>query len=140
VSEGGAGVDPSVQMKDGSRAFDWAIFGGSIEVMQLLEGNNRVDLHAQNHFGCGAAFWAAASGRVETCRSDSETNVSLHIKFVGFEGVCSPPRSKTLRLCVLVTLIFIWMAPCKLHRHRPPVNHDKGSGAAPKPNPQNPKF
>ena len=52
------------QMKDGSRAFDWAVYGGHLPTLQLLASNSRVDMHALNNYGCGAAFWAAASGNV----------------------------------------------------------------------------
>jgi len=55
-------------MKDGSQAFDWAVYGGHIPTMALLADNPSVDVHALNHFGCGAAFWAAAAGDPETCR------------------------------------------------------------------------
>ena len=57
-------ADAAAQMKDGSRAFDWAIYGGHLPTLRLLASHGDVDIHALNHYGCGAAFWAAASGNV----------------------------------------------------------------------------
>ena len=57
----------SAQMKDGSRAWDWAIYGGDLPTLHFLAAHPEVDIHGLNYFGCGAAFWAAASGNVATC-------------------------------------------------------------------------
>ena len=46
---------------------DWAIYGGHHPTLRLLAAHQDVDIHGLNLFGCGAAFWAAASGKVETC-------------------------------------------------------------------------
>mmetsp|Transcript_23544 Transcript_23544/g.76699 ORF Transcript_23544/g.76699 Transcript_23544/m.76699 type:complete len:181 (-) Transcript_23544:24-566(-) len=45
-----------------------AIYGGDLEVLELLSSTKGVDIHSLNNFGCGAAFWAAAAGNVDTCR------------------------------------------------------------------------
>lgn len=60
-------ADAAAQMKDGSRAFDWAIYGGHLPTLRYLASRDDVDIHALNNYGCGAAFWAAASGKVPTC-------------------------------------------------------------------------
>jgi hypothetical protein len=57
-------ADLKACMKDGSRAWDWAVYGGHLPTLALLHSHPDVDIHALNHFGCGAAFWAAAGGNV----------------------------------------------------------------------------
>ena len=53
-----------------------AIYGGDLEVLELLSSTKGVDIHSLNNFGCGAAFWAAAAGNVDTCRSQSFSSSS----------------------------------------------------------------
>ena len=57
-------ADAKACMKDGSRAWDWAVYGGHLPSLELLSCHPDVDIHGLNHFGCGAAFWAAAAGNV----------------------------------------------------------------------------
>ena len=61
-------VSVDAQMKDGSRAWDWAVYGGHLPTLALLAAHPGVDKHGRNNFGCGAAFWAAAAGNVTTCQ------------------------------------------------------------------------
>ena len=57
-------VDPTRTMKSGSAAFDWAVFGGAIPVMELLAASPAVDTAATNLAGCSAIMWASSAGCV----------------------------------------------------------------------------
>ena len=68
-------ADVGACMKDGSRAWDWAVYGGDGSTLALLVAHPDVDIHALNHFGCGAAFWAAASGDVRAPLLDAAADM-----------------------------------------------------------------
>eukprot|EP00960_Hanusia_phi_P017112 503379-Hanusia_phi.AAC.1 len=63
-----------------------AIYGGDLEVLELLASTPGVDIHSLNHFGCGAAFWAAAAGNVQTCRFASGSRGHTSVHKVGGKG------------------------------------------------------
>ena len=60
-------VDPTLTMKNGSGAFDWAVFGGAIPIMELVAASSRVDIAARNLAGCSAIMWASSAGCVPIC-------------------------------------------------------------------------
>ena len=62
---GCAGADAMARMRDGSTAFDWAVFGGHRPTMELVADHPSVDLTALNRFGCAAVQWAAAAAEGE---------------------------------------------------------------------------
>jgi hypothetical protein len=80
-------ADAAAQMKDGSRAFDWAIYGGHLPTLRLLASHGDVDMHALNHYGCGAAFWAAASGNVSALPPSLPTHLRA-LPYLGWRALC----------------------------------------------------
>lgn len=55
-----AGCDLSLRSNDGTSVFEWAVYGGSLEVINYLAGLPSIQIHSKNGFGCGAVHWAAA--------------------------------------------------------------------------------
>lgn len=77
IEQGGA--DVNLRMKDGSSIFDWAVFGGNLETISFLARNPNIDIHSLNQFGCGAAFWASAAGRVDVAKYLLEIDVDFKL-------------------------------------------------------------
>lgn len=61
-------ADPNIKMNDGSSLWDWAVFGGSVTVLEYMINNPIFSIGTLNRFGCSAAHWAASAGNVVTCK------------------------------------------------------------------------
>ena len=72
-----AQANVNVRMRDDSSAFDWAVFGGHRQMMELLAAHPDVDIGATNRFGCAAVQWASASGSISTCKWLQARGVNL---------------------------------------------------------------
>eukprot|EP00392_Amoebophrya_sp_AT5.2_P011749 g11834.t1 len=57
-------IDLAICSKDGSNAFDWAVFSGDLPLIEYLYEKTPDSLTRVNKFGCTAVHWAASSGRV----------------------------------------------------------------------------
>lgn len=55
-------------MKNGSAVLDWAVYGGSLPVIELVAAHPEVDKHAKNLAGCSCIMWAASQGELPVCK------------------------------------------------------------------------
>ena len=62
------GAELTLRASDGTSVFEWAVYGGSLEIITYLEAQPAVQIHSKNAFGCGAVHWAAARGDVAVLR------------------------------------------------------------------------
>ena len=63
-----AAADSTLKMASGSTAFDWAVWGGDLSIIQQLSECPDVDIHARNLAGCSCVMWAASAGRLQVLR------------------------------------------------------------------------